>query len=79
MRDMQKVSSVKEREKMVIDYKKVFLKNLIDAMGMGFESEPEMIEQAVEWTVDDCMNELNNLLKDYVDTQEFTELLEKVR
>jgi len=64
---------------MVIDYKKVLLQNVIDAMGMGFEQEDEMIEQAIEWTIDDCMNHLNNQLKDYVATPEFSETLERVK
>jgi hypothetical protein len=64
---------------MVIDYKKVLLQNVIDAMGMGFEQEDEMIKQAIEWTIDDCMNNLNNQLKDYVATPEFSETLERVK
>ena len=64
---------------MVIDYKKVLLENVINAIGMGLESNEEIIEQASEWTVDDCMNELNNQLKDYVQTSEFSSKLEKVK
>ena len=63
---------------MVLDYKKVLLQNVIDAMGMGFEQEDEMIEQAIEWTIDDCMNHLNNELNDYVETEEFSKKLERV-
>ena len=63
---------------MVIDYKKVLLQNVIDAMGMGFEQEDEMIEQAIEWTIDDCMNHLTNELKNYVETEEFSRKMERV-
>ena len=63
---------------MVIDYKKVLLQNVIDCSGMGLETNEEIIKQAIEWTVDDCMNHLNNELKDYVETDEFLNKMERV-
>lgn len=79
MRDMQKVSSVKESVKMVIDYKKVLLQNIMDCSGMGLDNHDEIIKQAIEWTIDDCMNHLNNELNDYVETEEFSDRWEKVK
>ena len=57
---------------MVIDYKQVLLKNVIDCMGMGLDDKTGVIEQAIEWTIDDCMNELTKQLEDYVQTEEFS-------
>jgi hypothetical protein len=63
---------------MVIDYKKVLLQNVMDCSGMGIDNHDEIIKQAIEWTIDDCMNHLNNELNDYVETPEFSETLERV-
>ena len=63
---------------MVIDYKKVLLQNVIDCSGMGLETNEEIIKQAIEWTVDDCMNHLTNELKDYIKTEEFSKKMERV-
>ena len=63
---------------MVIDYKKVLLQNVMDCSGMGIEDKLDIIKQAVEWTIDDCMNDLNNELKDYVETDEFLNKMERV-
>ena len=63
---------------MVIDYKKVLLQNIMDCSGMGLEDKLDIIKQAVEWTIDDCMNHLNNELKDYVKTDEFLNKMERV-
>ena len=38
----------------------------------------EIIKQAIEWTIDDCMNHLNNELNDYVETEEFSKKMERV-
>ncbi len=64
---------------MVIDYKQVLLKNVIDCMGMGLDDKTGVIEQAIEWTIDDCMNELTKQLEDYVQTEEFSNRWEKVK
>ena len=64
---------------MVIDYKQVLLKNVIDCMGMGIDDKTGVIEQAIEWTIDDCMNELTKQLDDYVQTEEFSNRWEKVK
>ena len=64
---------------MVIDYKQVLLKNVIDCMGMGIDDKTGVIEQAIEWTIDDCMNELTKQLEDYVQTEEFSNRWEKVK
>ena len=64
---------------MVIDYKQVLLKNVIDCMGMGLDNKTGVIEQAIEWTIDDCMNELTKQLEDYVQTEEFSNRWEKVK
>ncbi len=64
---------------MVIDYKQVLLKNVIDCMGMGLDDKTGVIEQAIEWTIDDCMNELTKQLEDYVQTEEFSNKWEKVK
>jgi len=63
---------------MVLDYKKVLLQNVIDCSGMGLDNPEEIIKQAIEWTVDDCMNHLNNELSDYVKTDEFLNKMERV-
>ena len=63
---------------MGLEYKKVLLQNVIDCMGMGLDDHDEIIKQAIEWTIDDCMNHLNNELNDYVETEEFSKKLEKV-
>ena len=63
---------------MVIDYKKVLLQNVMDCSGMGLDNHEEIIKQAIEWTVDDCMNHLNNELKDYIKTEEFSKKMERV-
>ena len=59
-------------------YKKVLLQNVIDCFGMGLDNDEEIIKQAIEWTIDDCMNHLNNELNDYVKTEEFSKKMEKV-
>ena len=64
---------------MVIDYKQVLLKNVIDCMGMGLDNKTGVIEQAIEWTIDDCMNELTKQLEDYVQTEEFSNRWENVK
>ena len=64
---------------MVIDYKQVLLKNVIDCMGMGLDDKTGVIEQAIEWTIDDCMNELTKQLEDYIETEEFSNRWEKVK
>ena len=64
---------------MMIDYKQVLLKNVIDCMGMGLDDKTGVIEQAIEWTIDDCMNELTKQLEDYVQTEEFSNRWEKVK
>ncbi len=64
---------------MVIDYKQVLLKNVIDCMGMGLDDKTGVIEQAIEWTIDDCMNELTKQLEDYVQTEEFSNRWENVK
>ena len=63
---------------MAIDYKKVLLQNVIDCSSMGLETNDEIIKQAIEWTVDDCMNHLTNELKDYIKTDEFLNKMERV-
>ena len=63
---------------MVLDYKKVLLQNVMDCSGMGLDNHEEIIKQAIEWTVDDCMNHLNNELNDYVETEEFSKKRERV-
>ena len=63
---------------MGLEYKKVLLQNVIDCSGMGLDNHDEIIKQAIEWTIDDCMNHLNNELNDYVETEEFSKKLEKV-
>ena len=63
---------------MVIDYKKVLLQNVMDCSGMGLDNHDEIIKQAIEWTIDDCMNHLNNKLNDYVKTEEFLNKMERV-
>ena len=64
---------------MVIDYKQVLLQNVMDCMGMGLDEETDVIEQAIEWTIDDCMNELTKQIEDYVQTEEFSSRWEKVK
>ena len=64
---------------MLIDYKQVLLKNVIDCMGMGLDDKTGVIEQAIEWTIDDCMNELTKQLEDYVQTEEFSNRWENVK
>ena len=64
---------------MVIDYKQVLLQNVMDCMGMGLDEETDVIKQAIEWTIDDCMNELTKQLEDYVQTEEFSNRWEKVK
>tara|TARA_Y100000004_G_scaffold151054_1_gene173592 strand:+ start:239 stop:433 length:195 start_codon:yes stop_codon:yes gene_type:complete len=64
---------------MVIDYKQVLLQNVMDCMGMGLDEETDVIKQAIEWTIDDCMNELTKQIKDYVQTDEFSNRWEKVK
>ncbi|MEC7698120.1 MAG: hypothetical protein VX566_04700 [Candidatus Thermoplasmatota archaeon] len=64
---------------MVIDYKQILLKNVMDCMGMGLDDKTGVIEQAIEWTIDDCMNELAKQLEDYVQTEEFSNRWEKVK
>ena len=63
---------------MAIDYKKVLLQNIMDCSGMGLDNHDEIIKQAIEWTIDDCMNHLNNELNDYVETEEFSKKMERV-
>ena len=63
---------------MVIDYKKVLLQNVMDCSGMRLDNPDEIIKQAIEWTIDDCMNHLNNELNDYVETEEFSKKMERV-
>ena len=63
---------------MVIDYKKVLLQNVMDCSGMGLDNPDEIIKQAIEWTIDDCMNHLNKELNDYVETEEFSKKMERV-
>ena len=63
---------------MVIDYKKVLLQNIMDCSGMGLDNHDEIIKQAIEWTIYDCMNHLNNELNDYVETEEFSKKMERV-
>ena len=64
---------------MVIDYKQVLLQNVMDCMGMGLDDKTDVIEQAIEWTIDDCMNELTKQIEDYVQTEEFSSRWEKVQ
>ena len=64
---------------MVIDYKQVLLQNVLDCMGMGLDEKTDIIKQAIEWTIDDCMNELTKQIKDYVQTDEFSNRWEKVK
>ena len=64
---------------MVIDYKQVLLQNVLDCMGMGLDEKTDIIKQAIEWTIDDCMNELTKQLKDYIETEEFSNRWEKVK
>ena len=64
---------------MVIDYKQVLLQNVMDCMGMGRDEETDVIKQAIEWTIDDCMNELTKQIKDYIETEEFSNRWEKVK
>ena len=64
---------------MVIDYKQVLLQNVMDCMGMGLDDKTDVIEQAIEWTIDDCMNELTKQIKDYIETEEFSNRWEKVK
>ena len=64
---------------MIIDYKQVLLQNVLDCMGMGLDDKTDVIEQAIEWTIDDCMNELTKQIKDYIETEEFSNRWEKVK
>ena len=64
---------------MVIDYKQVLLQNVLDCMGMGLDEKTDIIKQAIEWTIDDCMNELTKQIKDYIETEEFANRWEKVK
>ena len=64
---------------MVIDYKQVLLQNVMDCMGMGLDEETDVIKQAIEWTIDDCMNEITKQIKDYIETEEFSNRWEKVK
>ena len=64
---------------MVIDYKQVLLQNVLDCMGMGLDKKTDIIKQAIEWTIDDCMNELTKQIEDYVQTDEFSNRWEKVK
>ena len=64
---------------MVIDYKQVLLQNVLDCMGMGLDEKTDIIKQAIEWTIDDCMNELTKQIKDYIQTEEFSSRWEKVK
>ena len=64
---------------MIIDYKQVLLQNVMDCMGMGLDDKTDVIEQAIEWTIDDCMNELTKQIKDYIETEEFSNRWEKVK
>ena len=64
---------------MVIDYKQVLLQNGLDCMGMGLDEKTDIIKQAIEWTIDDCMNELTKQIKDYIQTEEFSDRWEKVK
>ena len=64
---------------MIIDYKQVLLQNVLDCMGMGLDEKTDIIKQAIEWTIDDCMNELTKQIKDYVQTDEFSNRWEKVK
>ena len=64
---------------MVLDYKKVLLQNVMDCMGMGLDEKTDVIKQAIEWTIDDCMNELTKQIKDYIETEEFANRWEKVK
>ena len=64
---------------MIIDYKQVLLQNVLDCMGMGLDEKTDVIKQAVEWTIDDCMNELTKQIKDYIQTEEFSNRWEKVK
>jgi hypothetical protein len=70
---------LKERFLMVIDYKQVLLQNVLDCMGMGLDEKTDIIKQAIEWTIDDCMNELTKQIKDYIETEEFSNRWEKVK
>ena len=64
---------------MVVDYKQVLLQNVMDCMGMGLDEKTDVIKQAIEWTIDDCMNELTKQIEDYVQTDEFSSRWEKVK
>ena len=64
---------------MIIDYKQVLLQNVLDCMGMGLDEKTDIIKQAIEWTIDDCMNELTKQIKDYIETEEFSDRWEKVK
>ena len=64
---------------MIIDYKQVLLQNVLDCMGMGLDEKTDIIKQAIEWTIDDCMNELTKQIEDYVQTEEFSSRWEKVK
>ena len=48
---------------MGLEYKKILLQNIMDCSGMGLDNHDEIIKQAIEWTIDDCMNHLNNELR----------------
>ena len=63
---------------MVLDYKKILLQNVIDCIGMGIDDKTDVIEQAIEWTIDDCMNELSKQLENYVQTIEFSDRWERL-
>ena len=64
---------------MIIDYKQVLLQNVLDCMGMGLDEKTDIIKQAIEWTIDDCMNELTKQIKDYIEPEEFSNRWEKVK
>ena len=64
---------------MIIDYKQVLLQNVLDCMGMGLDEKTDIIKQAIEWTIDDCMNELTKQIKDYIETEEFSNRWENVK
>ena len=64
---------------MIIDYKQVLLQNVLDCMGMGLDEKTDIIKQAIEWTIDDCMNELTKQIENYVQTEEFSNRWEKIK
>ena len=64
---------------MLIAYKHFLVNIVIVCLGMGLDDKTVVIEQAILWTIDDCMNELTKQLEDYVQTEEFSNRWENVK